>query len=163
MNKEVICFGLGGSGSFFVSDVRREFELSNFADCVCLLAEIGCGEESHNFFMEVLSKEPKMRQTQQDTNRSDQWKSPLRVLVRSFQKSRDRWKSKYQNVKAEIKRFRNQAQDAKKSRDKWKLRVQDLQHSKQELQQEVTRLTAEMESHRQSKKGARSASFACRL
>ena len=63
MNEEVICFGLGGSGSFFVSDVRREFELSNFGDCVCLLAEIGCGEESHGFFIEVLSKEPKMGQT----------------------------------------------------------------------------------------------------
>jgi len=90
---------------------------------------------------------------QQDTNGSIQWKSPLRVLVRSFQKSRDKWKSKCQDVKADVKRFRNQAQDAKKSRDKWKSRVRGLECANQELQQELTRLTAEVESHREVKKG----------
>ena len=125
-------------------------------------AEIGCGEEPW-FYMGVLSKERKMSRTRQDAIGSNQWKSPLRVLVRSFQKSRDKWKSKYQDVKAEIKRFRNQAQDAKKSRDKWKSQVRDLQHENQELQQELTRLTAEVESHREAKKGKRSASFASGL
>ena len=70
-----------------------------------------------------------------------------------FPESRDKWKSKCQDVKADVKRFRNQAQDAKKSRDKWKSRVRGLECANQELQQELTRLTAEVESHREVKKG----------
>jgi chromosome segregation ATPase len=72
------------------------------------------------------------------------WKSPLRILVRSLQKSRDNWKRKHQEVKTEVKRFRNQAQDARKSRNHWKLRARDLREENEALQDELVRLKSNL-------------------
>ncbi len=57
---------------------------------------------------------------------SSKFKSPLRMLVRFFRRSRDNWKQKYMGVKTEIKRFRNHAADARRSRDQWKAKAEAL-------------------------------------
>jgi predicted nucleic acid-binding Zn-ribbon protein len=51
---------------------------------------------------------------------SDEWRSPVRKLVRFFRSSRDGWKSKYQEAKREIKRLVNQVRAVEKSRGHWK-------------------------------------------
>ena len=53
-------------------------------------------------------------------------KSPLRILVRSFRRSRDKWKQKDMGLKSEIKRFKNQAADARRSREQWKSKAEGL-------------------------------------
>ena len=70
---------------------------------------------------------------------SFEFKSPLRILVRAFRKSRDKWKQKYMEIKKEIKRFRNQAADARKSREMWKRRGEQFQSRIQELEAQLAR------------------------
>lgn len=55
------------------------------------------------------------------------FKSPKRMLVRFFMSSRDKWKQKYMDAKAEIKRYKNQAADARRSRERWKAKVELLE------------------------------------
>lgn len=62
------------------------------------------------------------------------FKSPKRILVRSFRLSRDKWKAKYVAVKSEIKRYKNQASDARRSREQWKNKALALEARVQELE-----------------------------
>lgn len=77
-------------------------------------------------------------------------KSPVRVLVRSFRISRDKWKSKYMTLKAQIKRFRNQAADARRSRETWKAKARNLAATTQRLQSEVAELQTRLEATQNS-------------
>jgi hypothetical protein len=45
-------------------------------------------------------------ETQVKTNDISSLKSPRRMLVRFFRRSRDNWKRKYMDLKTEIKRFK---------------------------------------------------------
>lgn len=65
------------------------------------------------------------------------FKSPLRILVRSFRRSRDKWKQKYMGLKCEIKRFRNQAADARRSREQWKTKAEGLLAEVRRLEREL--------------------------
>lgn len=47
------------------------------------------------------------------------YKSPRRVLVAFFARSRDKWKRKYMNQKTDLKRLKNRVADVTKSREKW--------------------------------------------
>lgn len=62
------------------------------------------------------------------------FKSPNRILVRSFRRSRDKWKSKYVAVKSEIKRYKNQASDARRSREQWKNKALALEGRMHQLE-----------------------------
>ena len=55
------------------------------------------------------------------------FKSPLRVLVRFFQRSRDGWKHKYQELKRQRKRWQNEVADLRRSRDHWKEKAKALE------------------------------------
>ena len=79
------------------------------------------------------------------------FKSPLRVLVRAFRMSRDQWKSKYMVLKAEIKRFKNQAADARRSREKWQSKARDLAATTQRLQAELGEVQARLEATEKSR------------
>jgi hypothetical protein len=46
------------------------------------------------------------------------------ALIWSFRKSRDRWKAKYQKLKASVKRLKNRAADVTKSREFWRLKAE---------------------------------------
>ena len=88
-----------------------------------------------------------------ECHRSDKgqraFKSPRRVLVWSFLRSRDRWKAKYMAQKPKVKRLRNRAADAQRARDQWRERAQtveaDAAQARAELaaaQAQLTELTA---------------------
>jgi chromosome segregation ATPase len=62
-------------------------------------------------------------------------KSPLRKLVRFFERSRDRWKAKYQNLKRERKRMQNQVRAVEKSREQWAARAKAAEQRVAELQE----------------------------
>ena len=85
------------------------------------------------------------------------YRSPRRVLVDWFRKSRDNWKQKYADRKAEIKRFKNRAYDLEKSRDHWKEQASAYQQQLDALQAQVEQLKAqvvEVETDQGLKKGA---------
>jgi DNA-directed RNA polymerase subunit K/omega len=48
------------------------------------------------------------------------YRSPNRVLARSFRMARDKWKQKYMDVRAELKRARQLATERGDSRDRWR-------------------------------------------
>lgn len=70
-------------------------------------------------------------------------KSPLRKLVQVFQRSRNRWKAKYRDLKDECKLLGNQVRAVEKSREKWR---QDAQQARQQLRE----LQQELEEHKKS-------------
>ena len=49
------------------------------------------------------------------------YRSPNRVLARSFRMARDKWKQKYMDVRAELKRARQLATERGDSRDRWRV------------------------------------------
>ena len=65
------------------------------------------------------------------------WKSPLRKLVRFFHRSRDRWKAKYAAKKQECKLMGNQVRAVEKSRAMWKQAAQQAQQQVRGLQKEL--------------------------
>jgi uncharacterized protein YdaU (DUF1376 family) len=68
------------------------------------------------------------------------FKSPQRMLVRFFQRSRDNWKQKCMRIKAEIKRYKNQAADARRSREQWRAKAEALEAETCRLESELARL-----------------------
>ncbi len=65
------------------------------------------------------------------------FKSPLRKLVRFFQRSRDAWKSKCQDLRQRLKKAENQIRAVEKSREHWKeVAHQECRRAKQ-LEQEL--------------------------
>jgi septal ring factor EnvC (AmiA/AmiB activator) len=61
------------------------------------------------------------------------YRSPWRVLARSFEKSRDGWKRKYMKLQDQIKAFRTELRDLKKSRARWKTRAEALERQLEEV------------------------------
>ncbi len=61
-----------------------------------------------------------------------QYKSPVRKLLRFFERSRDGWKRQCKEAKVTVKRLTNRVQSLEKSRDKWKeqagRRREELRH-----------------------------------
>lgn len=69
-----------------------------------------------------------------------QYRSPMRKLVRFFQKSRDNWKRKSQQAKKQIRLMDNQVRAVEKSRDLWRSRAEQANEQLQQLQQELAQL-----------------------
>ena len=63
---------------------------------------------------------------------ADQAKSPRRILVRSLLKSRNKLREKYRELRAECKRWRNQAAAVERSRSTWRERTLAHEASAQE-------------------------------
>ena len=55
-----------------------------------------------------------------ETTNKRKYRSPNRVLARSFRLARDKWKQKYTDVRAELKRARQLATERGDSRDRWR-------------------------------------------
>ena len=81
--------------------------------------------------------------------------SPRRVLLRSFLRSRERWKAKYMAQKPTLKQLRVQAADARRARDKFRERAEvaeaEVRHLREELAAAQARLA---EQDAGEKKGA---------
>lgn len=65
-----------------------------------------------------------MTATRQDSSATAsnerQFRSPNRILARSFRLARDNWKQKYMKVRAELKSARQLATERGTSRDRWR-------------------------------------------
>jgi predicted nucleic acid-binding Zn-ribbon protein len=72
-----------------------------------------------------------------------QYKTPKRVQAWFLQKSRNRWRRKYRELKQEQKRLRNCVADVSKSREKWRQEVQELRERNKQLEADLARLRAE--------------------
>lgn len=68
---------------------------------------------------------------------SSDWKSPLRKLVRFFERSRDQWKNKHQKMKVEHKLMSNQVRAVENSRERWAKKAKEAQRQVRRLQREV--------------------------
>jgi chromosome segregation ATPase len=53
-----------------------------------------------------------------------EYKSPTSALKWCFERSRDRWKIKYKELKATVKGYKNKIADLSKSRDQWRLKAE---------------------------------------
>ena len=61
------------------------------------------------------------------------YKSPLKKLVKFFEQSRDKWKSKYFEKKKELKRAKNQINDLKQRKENWKDRAITAENKLKEI------------------------------
>ncbi len=68
-----------------------------------------------------------------------EFKSPLYKLVEIFQSGRDNWKSKFQELKSECKRLKNQAAADRKSRESWRSKYFSLREEVAELKAKKNR------------------------
>lgn len=64
------------------------------------------------------------------------------ALARWLEKSRDAWKRKYMDLKAEVHRMNVRVADVLKSRERWKQRAEDSEAQIAQLQAELERLQA---------------------
>lgn len=69
-----------------------------------------------------------------------QFASPVSKLVRFFEKSRDGWKAKHQELKRTCKLLQNQTRAVEKSRESWRERVVTAEQRIVELEHEIERL-----------------------
>lgn len=67
-----------------------------------------------------------------------------RVLAKSFQASRDKWKRKCQQARGENKKLRDQARDVRESRHKWRDKAEQAQREIQCLATEVQLLKEQL-------------------
>lgn len=83
---------------------------------------------------------------------ADQAKSPHRILVRSLLKSRNQLREKYRALRAECKRWRNQAAAVERSRSTWReralaqaARAQEDQAARADLESQLHQLREQAE------------------
>jgi len=61
------------------------------------------------------------------TSGNKTYTSPVKKLVRFFEKSRDQWKAKHHQLKVLVKRLENRVRFLEKSKEHWKSRVKELE------------------------------------
>lgn len=70
----------------------------------------------------------------------DQFASPVNKLVGFFEKSRNRWKAKYRELKRTCKLMQNQTRAVEKSRESWRARAAAANKRVVELEREIEQL-----------------------
>jgi septal ring factor EnvC (AmiA/AmiB activator) len=80
------------------------------------------------------------------------YKSRPGALIWFFRKSRDLWKSKYQALKASVKRLKNHVADLTKSREQWRLKAERAHDQLRALEAEIADLRARVEALSREKK-----------
>ena len=89
----------------------------------------------------TLSGETTAQASKQTTK---EYKSPPHALIWFFRKSRDLWKSKYQELQASIKRLKNRVADVTKSREQWKLKAEQTNNQLTVLEAENASLRTQI-------------------
>jgi hypothetical protein len=74
-----------------------------------------------------------MARTEDGTQEASAYRSPMRVLARAFEKSRDRWKQKYQSLQKRFKGRLTDVRDLRRSRDRWRAKAEALAQVVNEL------------------------------
>ena len=77
-----------------------------------------------------------------------EYKSPLRKLVRFFEKSRDNWKQKYQQARQEIKSLKNKLYYQQQKQHEQEHRIQALEQENQALQATLVELNQQREQEK---------------
>jgi septal ring factor EnvC (AmiA/AmiB activator) len=83
------------------------------------------------------------------------YKSRPGALIWFFRKSRDRWKSKHQDLKATVKGYKNRIADLTKSREQWKLKADRAGERIVALEAEIADLRAQRAADEEKKKRIR--------
>ena len=86
------------------------------------------------------------------TTRED-YKSRPGALIWCFRKSRDRWKSKHQALKAKVKGFKNQTAAVTKSREQWRIKAERAGEQVIALEAENVALRAQLTALSEKKNG----------
>ena len=96
---------------------------------------------------------------------ADQAKSPRRILVRSLLKSRNKLREKYRELRAECKRWRNQAAAVERSRSTWRERALAHEASAQEDRAARAKLESQLQQLREQseRRAVESAELRARL
>ena len=81
-----------------------------------------------------------------DSSEGKIYKSPRRKLVRFFEKSRDQWKTKHHQAKADVKRLTNRIRFLEQSKADLQKRVAELQHALAQHQAHEQALAQELET-----------------
>jgi septal ring factor EnvC (AmiA/AmiB activator) len=81
-------------------------------------------------------------------DRPSGFKSPLRLLLSFFRKSRDQWKAKATRRRAKIKNLEHKVRDIDDSRTNWKHKAQQLEADKKALEERLRVVEAEREQLR---------------
>jgi len=79
------------------------------------------------------------------TSQEKVYKSPKRKLFRFFIKSRDNWKGKCKDSKAEIKKLKNKISFLKDSKKKWKTEAKAMKIELTQLQKKMTKQSLKVE------------------
>jgi chromosome segregation ATPase len=83
----------------------------------------------------------------------EDYKSRPGALIWFFRKSRDRWKSKHQNLKAKVKGFKNQIAAVTKSREQWRAKAESAGQHVTALETENAALRARLAALEEKKNG----------
>ena len=75
---------------------------------------------------------------------SEAFKSPVKKLVRFFERRRDKWKAKHHKVKQELKLMGNQVRAVEKIRAHWKEVAQQERQRVRELSRELEKQKTRM-------------------
>jgi uncharacterized protein YlxW (UPF0749 family) len=86
-----------------------------------------------------------------DTAQAKTYKSPRRKLVRFFEKSRDQWKTKHHQTKAEVKRLTNRVRFLERSKSDLQKQVAELQRTLAQHQAQEQALTQELENQQKKR------------
>ena len=71
--------------------------------------------------------------TEERPNESVSYRSPARVLVRSFERSRDGWKAKYKALQQQVRAYRTEVRDLRRSRERWRANAEALKQENREM------------------------------
>ena len=100
--------------------------------------------------MEATTSPVDTAQAQKQTTKD--YKSPPHALIWFFRKSRDLWKSKYQQLKASVKQLQNRVADLTKSRELWRLKAEQAHGQLTVLEAEIAGLRAKSQHWRKKKR-----------
>ena len=81
-------------------------------------------------------------------DRPSGFKSPLRLLLSFFRRSRDQWKAKATSRRTKIKNLEHKVRDIDDSRTNWKDKAQQLEADKKALEERLRVVEAEREQLR---------------
>ena len=79
-----------------------------------------------------------------------EYSTPARVQAWFLQRSRDNWKHKYMDVKADAKRLQNCVNDVSKSREHWRQQTEQLTRRVKELEAANAELQRQLEAQKKT-------------
>lgn len=84
-----------------------------------------------------------------------EYKSPTSALKWCFERSRDRWKDKYKELKATVKGYKNNIADLSKSRDQWRLKADQAREQLSAVEGENHKLRVQIAGLEEKKRSGR--------